>query len=156
MGSWSPDASIIGGAQTSFTSPTFALVADTAPNVNGKQVAVSALGGTQGNATANSISSPFTATFSKPVIPKTVPPVNPLTGARGTVPNNKYKLVIRKGGYAAADTPVIAIARLEIDIPAGMDAYNPDNVRSLVSFLVGILSEESADLGDTVVTGVLS
>jgi hypothetical protein len=36
-----------------------------------------------------------------------------------------------------------------------MDSYNPDNVRAMLSFLVGILSEESADLGDTVVSGVL-
>lgn len=156
MGSWSPDSSIAGGAQSGFTTPAFTLVADTAPIVNGKQVAVSAVTGTVGAATANSISSPFTATFSKPVVPKTIPAVNPLTGARGTIPNNKYKLVIRKGGYAAADTPVTAICRLEIDVPAGMDAYNPDNVRAMISFLVGLLSEESADLGDTVITGVLT
>lgn len=152
---WSPDSSTTGGAQTGFTSPTFTLVDDKAPTVSGAQKAITALGGTQGAATANTISQPFTATFSKPSVPKALPPPNPITGYRGSVPNNQYKLIVRKGGYAAADVPVVAIARLTIDIPAGMDSYNPDNVRSMISFLVGVLSEESADLGDTVVTGVL-
>jgi hypothetical protein len=152
---WSPDSSTTGGAQTGFTSPTFTLVADKAPTVSGTQHAVSALGGTQGSATANSISQPFTCTFSKPAVPKALPPPNPVTGFRGSVPMNQYKLIIRKGGYSAADVPVVAIVRCTIDIPAGMDSYNPDNVKALISFLVGVLSEESADLGETVLTGVL-
>jgi hypothetical protein len=152
---WSPDASTTGGAQTGFTLPTFTLVDDTAPVVNAKQKTVSALGGTQGTATANSISAPFTATFHRPLSPRQLPTANPISGLRGSIPNNQYKLVVRKGGYASADVPCIAVARLTIDIPAGMDSYNPDNVRSLISFLVGVLNEESADLGDTVVSGVL-
>ncbi len=152
---WSPDSSTTGGAQTGFTSPTYTLVDDTAPVVNAKQKTVSALGGTQGSATANSASSPFSATFFKPASIKQLPTANPVTGLRGTIPMNQYKLVIRKGGYAAAGVPVTAIARLTLDIPAGMDSYNADEVRALSSFLVGILSEESADLGDTLVTGVL-
>lgn len=152
---WSPDSSTTGGAQTGFTSPTFTLVDDTAPVINAKQKTVSALGGTQGSATANSASSPFTATFYKPAAIRQLPAANPVTGLRGSIPNNQYKLIIRKGGYAAAGVPVQAIARLTIDVPAGMDSYNPDEVRAFASFLVGILSEESADLGDTLVTGVL-
>lgn len=152
---WSPDSSTTGGAQTGFTSPTFTLADDTPPVVNAKQKTVTALGGTQGSATANTASSPFTATFYKPSAIKALPAPNPLTGARGSVPNNQWKLIIRKGGNAASGTPVTAIARLTIDIPAGMDSYNPDEVRALCSFLVGILSEESADLGDSLVTGVL-
>lgn len=152
---WSPDSSTTGGAQTGFTSPTFTLVDDTAPVVNAKQKTVSALGGTQGSATANSASSPFTATFYKPASLKSIPSPNPLTGLRGSIPSNQYKLVIRKGGLAAAGVPVTAIFRGSWDIPAGMDSYNPDEVRSFTSFIVGLLNEESADLGDTLVTGVL-
>ncbi len=152
---WSPDSSTTGGAQTGFTSPTFTLVSDSAPAVNAKQYAVTAIGGTGFTATANSISKPFTATFYRPQAPKALVSANPVTGLRGSIPNNQYKLIVRKGGLAAADTPVTAICRLTIDIPAGMDSYNPDEVRAMLSFLVGILNEESADLGDTVVTGVL-
>jgi hypothetical protein len=152
---WSPDSSTTGGAQTGFTSPVFTLVDDTAPSVNGKQKAVSAIAGTGFTATANSISKPFTATFYKPASPKALPAANPLTGLIGNIPNNQYKLIIRKGGLVAAGVPATLIARLTIDVPAGMDSYNPDEVRAAMSFLVGILNEESTDLGDTVVTGVL-
>lgn len=153
---WSPDSSITGGAQSAGpTAATFTQVDDTPPALNAKQKTVTALGGTAGSATANSASSPFTATFYKPSAISKLPAPNPVSGLRGSVPNNQYKLVIRKGGYAAAGVPVVAIVRITIDIPAGMDSYNPDEVRALAAYTVGILSEESADLGDTLVTGVL-
>jgi len=153
--SWSPDSSITGGTVTGLTSPTYTQVDDLAPAVNAKQKTVSALGGTQGGASANTVSEPFTSTFYKPGVIKTLPAANPSTGLRGNVPNNQYRLVVRKGGEAAAGVPVVAIARLTIDVPSGMDSYDPDNVRALVSYLVGLLNEESADLADTLLTGVL-
>jgi hypothetical protein len=152
---WSPDSSTTGGAQSGFTSPVFTLVDDTPPVVNAKQKTVTAVGGTGFTATANTGSSPFTATFYKPASFKSLPAANPVTGLRGQIPTNQYKLVIRKGGLSAAGVPVVLIGRLTIDVPAGMETYNPDEVRAFTSFLVGILSEESADLGDTLVTGVL-
>jgi hypothetical protein len=153
--SWSPDSSITGGAQTGFTTPTFTNVSDTPPATNAKQITVTALGGTQGSATANSVSNPFTATFYKPASLAKLPTPNPVTGLRGSIPNNQYKLVVRKGGNAASGVPVTMISRLTIDVPAGMDSYNPDEVKASLSFLVGLLNEESADLGDTCLTGVL-
>lgn len=152
---WSPDSSITGGAQSGFTSPVFTTVDDTAPAVNGKQKAISAIAGSGFTASANSISKPFTFTFYKPATPRALPAPNPVTGLRGAIPNNQYKLIVRKGGLASADVPVTLVARLTIDVPAGMDSYNPDEVRAAMSLLVGLLSEESADLGDTVVSGVL-
>lgn len=153
--SYSPDASITGGTVTGLTSPTYTQVDDLAPAVNAKQKTVTALGGTQGSASANTVSEPFTSTFYKPSAIKVLPPANSLTGLRGSVPNNQYRLVIRKGGEAAAGVPVVAIVRLTIDVPAGMETYDADNVRALVSYLVGLLNEESADLADTLLTGVL-
>jgi hypothetical protein len=125
---WSPDSSTTGGTITGYTSPTFTLVDDTAPVVNAKQKTVTALGGTQGTATANTASRPFTATFYRPAAIKPIPAPNPVTGLRGAIPNNQYKLIIRKGGYAAADIPVTAIVRVTIDVPAGMDSYNADEI----------------------------
>lgn len=153
---WSPDSSITGGAQSAGpTAATFTQVDDSAPALGAKQKTITALGGTAGSATANTASSPFTATFYKPATLAKLPAPNPVTGLRGSVPNNQYRLIIRKGGYAASGVPVTAIARLTIDVPAGMDSYNPDEVRALAAYLVGVLTEESADLGDTLVTGVL-
>ncbi len=150
---WSPDSSITGSAQTGFTDPTFTVVDDSPPAVNARQKTVTALGGTQTGATSNTISKPFTATFYKPSI-KALPAANPATGLRATPPNNTWQLVVRKGGECVAGMPATAIARLSISVPAGMETYNPGEVRALVSFLIGLLNEESADLGDTLITGV--
>jgi hypothetical protein len=152
---WSPDSSTTGGAQTGFTDPTYTLVSDLAPAPNAKQHAVSALGGTQAGVTANSISSPFTVTLFKPASVKQLPAPNPVTGLRGAIPVNRWSLIIRKGMSAASGVPVTAIVRLQVDIPAGADSYSPAEIRGLMSFLVGILSEESADLGDTLISGVI-
>jgi len=152
---WSPDSSTTGGAQTGFTTPTFTLVSTVAPAVNAVSKAVSAVSGTA-TATANSASSPFTVSFWVPLVYKALSSVwNSVKGLFGTVPNNQYKIIFRKGGLAAAGVPVTAVARITFDIPAGMETYNPDEVRALVSFMVGILNEESADVADTLVTGVL-
>lgn len=152
---WSPDSSITGATVTGLTTPTYTQVDTVAPAVNAKQKTVSALGGTQGSASANTVSEPFTSTFYIPAQLKSLPAANPITGLRGSVPNNQYRLVVRKGGEAASGVPVVAIARLTIDIPAGMETYDADNVKALVSYLVGLLTEESADLADTLLTGVL-
>lgn len=152
---WSPDSSTTGGAITGYTSPTFTLVDDTPPVVNAKQKTVTALGGTQGTATANTASSPFTATFYKPSVVKQLPAANPLTGLRGAIPTNQYRLVIRKGGEVAAGVPATAVMRLSFDVPAGMDSYDSDELKSLVSFTVGLLTEECNDLAETLVTAVV-
>lgn len=151
---WSPDSSITGGTVTGLTSITFTQVDDLAPSSNARQKTITAFGGTSGNASANTVSEPFTSTFYKPAAIRQLPAPNALTGLRGQVPNNQYRLVVRKGGEAASGVPVVAIARLTIDVPAGMDAYDPDNVRALVSYLSGLLTEECNDLAETLLTGV--
>lgn len=153
--SWSPDSSITGAAVSGLTSPTYTQVDDQAPALNAKQKTVTTIGGTQTGVTANTVSSPFTSTFYKPAVSKQLPPANALTGLRGNIPTNQYRLVVRKGGEAASGVPVTAIARLTIDVPAGMETYNDANVKALVSYLVGLLTEEADDLASTLLTGVL-
>jgi hypothetical protein len=150
---WSPDSSITGGAQTGFTSPTYTLAADLAPSSNARQHVVTALGGTQVGASAHSISKPFTVTFVKPPNPRVLPPANPISGLRGSIPTNQYKVIIRKGADVAAGVPAVMVVRITIDVPAGMDSYSPAEIRAAASLLVGILDEESADFGDTLITG---
>lgn len=153
--SWSPDASITGGTVTGLTSPTYTQVDDTPPSFNSKQKTVTALGGTQGSATANTASSPFTLTFHKPTPLKSLPAANPVTGLRASIPVNQWRAVIRKGCYVASGVPAQITGRILIDLPAGVESYNPDEVRAFVSYMVGTLNEESADLADTLLTGVL-
>jgi hypothetical protein len=152
---WSPDSSITGSAITGFTTPTFTQADDVPPVANAKQKTVTAVSGV-GTATANSADKPFTATFYKPTSLQALPPANPLTGLRGSIPRNSWRLVVRKGGDVASGVPSTIVGRLSIDVPAGMESYAPDQIKAFVSYLVGLLNEESNDLADTLVTGVVS
>lgn len=153
---WTPTSPVTGGAQTGFTAPTYTIVDDKAPDVNGEQIAVTALGGTQTGVRSHSISDPFTVTMTRPKNPKVLPSPNPVTGKYSSVPMNDYGIIIRKGvNFAANNSPAVAICRCTISIPAGGDAYDAPNVRALTSILVGILSQQSAGLGDSLVSGII-
>lgn len=153
---WSLSGAITGGAQTGFTTPTYTVTADIAPDVNGKQVAVTAIGGTQTGVRTHAVSDPFTVMFMRPKNPKALGSPNPVTGKYASVPRNTFGLIIRKGvNFAANNAPVIAVCRCYIDIPAGSDAYDAANVRALASMLVGSLNTNSAGLGDSLVSGII-
>jgi hypothetical protein len=147
---------VTGLAQTGFTSPTYTVAADTAPDVNGKQHAVTAIGGTQTGVRTHAVSDPFTITVNRPKNPKALPTPNPVTGRYGPIPRNRHVYLVRKGvNYAANQAPDIMMVRVEVDVPAGADAYDAPNVRAALSLLFGALSQQSAGLGDTAVNGVL-
>ena len=146
---------VTGGAQTGFTTPTYTLLTDVAPDVNGNQYAVSAIGGTQAGVRIHAISDPNTITLSRAAQLKALPSPSPVTGRYPPVPFNTTKILARKGvNFAANQAPLIANARVEINIPAGADAYDAPNVRAMLSLLIGTLSQISAGIGDTAVTGV--
>jgi hypothetical protein len=147
---------ITGGAQTGFTSPTYTVVTDVAPDINGKQVVVTALGGTQTGVRAHAVSDPFTITAFRPRAAKALGTPNPVTGRYGSIPKNTYTWVIRKGvNFAANQAPEMMIVRVSADIPAGSDAYDSANIRAAFSALVGVLNQQSAGIGDMGVNGVL-
>lgn len=147
---------VTGGAQTGFTSPTYTTVVDQAPDVNSKQNAVTALGGTQAGVTIHSGSDPFTIMFSKPKQYNVLGKVNPVTGALASIPYNNYKFVIRKGVTVLAGQPkAVAYFRGEVQIPAGSDTADPANIRALISATIGVLNGISAGLGDTAVTNLM-
>lgn len=153
---WSPSSPVTGGAQTGLTSPTYTLTLDRAPDINGVQHAVTALGGTQTGVRTHTVSDPFTVMFMRPKNPKVLPSPNPVTGKYSAIPRNTYGMIVRKGvNYAANNAPDVAIARLYIDVPAGSDSYDAANVRALMSLIAGILSQQSSGAGDTLVTGIL-
>lgn len=147
---------ITGAAQTGLTSPTYTIVTDLAPTPQGKQVAVSALGGTQTSVTAHSVSSPFTINFVRPVTYKSLGKPNPVTGVIKDVPRNTYKFIARKGVTPLSGQPfAVAQAVLTLDIPAGADTADPANVRALLSALFGAVAQASAGIGDTTVSGIV-
>lgn len=147
---------ITGATVTGFTNPTYTLTADTAPDVNGKQWTVSALGGTQTDVDAHSIAQPFTIAAWKPRFYKVLGKAHPVTGLVSSVPMNTFKVVARKGVLPLSGQPnAIATATLILDVPAGSDAADPANLKALISAVVGAASQQSAGLSDLVINGVL-
>jgi len=148
---------ITGSAQTGFTAPTYTIVTDTAPAPNAKQWAVTGIGGTQTGVDVHSVSKPFTLTFFRPLSLKMLPPAAVSTGI---IPPNKigknvYLFKVRKGAAPAANQiPQVAELDVRIAIPAGTDTYEPEDIRAAISCLIGSLTQFSAGLGDTAVTGV--
>lgn len=145
---------ITGAAQTGLTSPTYTIVLDTAPDSNGKQWAVSALGGTQSGVTTHTVSSPFTVTVVKPKSFKQLGSVNPVTGQLASVPKNQWIVLVRKGVLPLAGQPYSVMPmKLTMDVPAGADTADAPNVRAGISAMIGALNQISAGFGDSAVTG---
>lgn len=152
--SWSPSSPLTGAAQTGLTSPTYTLSADTAPSANGKQYAITALGGTQTGVISTGASTPFTLSFFKPAVLKT----RTLDGD-GTVtaaPMNVYKQITRKSVVCDANGSTrVMLITTSIEVPAGSELVDSEDVRAALSCHIGALSNVSSGIGDTVVTGVL-
>jgi len=154
--SFAPTSPVTGTAQTGLTSPTYTITADTPPNANSKQYVVTALGGTQTGVTTHSVAAPFSLTMFRPQNPQVLQPVSALTGVLTKFPTNTYKVVGRKGVLPLAGQAFRTMtATLVVDVPAGADTADPANCRALLSAMVGLLSQQSAGIGDTTVQGVL-
>jgi hypothetical protein len=149
-------ASITGAAQTGFTSPTYTSVEDTAVDINSKQVAVTAVGGTQVGVDTHSVARPFTIAVTRPKQFQVLGRPHPVTGLVSSVPRNTYKFLVRKGVTPLAGQPSqVAIFRGEIEVPAGADIADPANIRAMLSAGFAALNELSAELGDTTLNGIL-
>jgi len=133
------------------------LAVDTPPNSAGKQYAVTGITGTQtGVDTASSPSKPFTTTGSRPQVLRTLSPVDPVTGVLRSVPRNTYKQVTRKGVIPlAGQAPAVMNITSEFAVPAGADIADAANIRACLSLHIGVLTQISSSLGDTLVTGVI-
>lgn len=146
---------ITGSPQVGLTTPTYSPTADVCPVQNGKQFAITALGGTQAGVEAHSVAAPFTVTVKRPTQLKTLGPVNTQNQLR-SVPRNNYEVLVRKGVIPLAGQPyAVAICRTTIEIPAGADVADPESIRAMLSCAIGALTQMSSGLGDTVVNGVL-
>jgi hypothetical protein len=147
---------VTGSAQTGLTSPTYTLVADSAPDVNGKQWVVTALGGTQTGVSVHSVASPFSLTFWKPKFARILGNPNINTGVIANVPKNTYKWVCRKGVTPLAGQPIqTAVITLSMEVPAGADTADSEDIRAALSLLVGAVTQVSAGTGDTLINGVM-
>lgn len=154
--SFAPTTPVTGAPVTGLTSPTYTIAVDVPPSMNGKQYAVTALGGTQANVDTNTVSKPFTISFFRPPVLKTLPQINPVTGVIKNIPMNQYKLITRKGAQPAVNQ-MIMVARITtiIEVPAGSDTYEPEELRALISAHFGTGWAQASGIAETVITGVL-
>lgn len=153
---WAPVSPITGAAVAGLTSPTYTFVWDVAPSINGKQFAVTALGGTQTGVDVNTVSKPFTTSFFRPPALKTLPQANPVTGVIKSVPVNTYKLITRKGAAPAANqTNTTCRITTVIEVFAGTDTYEPEDLRAMVSLHFGTGWTTATGIADTIISGVM-
>lgn len=155
---FAPSSPVTGAPQTGLTTPTYTFVTDFAPDTRSKQFAVTALGGTQTGVSLHSAANPFTFTFRRPSILKTLAMavLNGVTGQYSRVPFNEYVAITRKG--AAINTAgqiLVNEWRTTIKIFAGSDVQSAPEIRAGASFHIGMLSANSSGIGDTVVTGLV-
>lgn len=151
-----PTSPLTGASQADLTSPTFTLVSDSPPNSHSEQWAVSALGGTQTGVDAHTISKPFTLTVERPANFRQLGNINPVTGVVANVPNNVFTVRVRKGVVPLDGQPNrIAMVETRISVPSGSDVADHLSLQSMLSAAIGLLSDISSGLGDTIETGVL-
>lgn len=153
---FSPSSPVTGGAQSGLTSPTYTLTADTPPAPNGKQFAVTALGGTQTGVDSHSVARPFTLTMFKPLVARALGVINSVTGRLSNVPINTYTVITRKGVTPLAGQPSVnLVIETQIRCPAGADIADSANVKAAMSLHLGAVWQQSSGIGDTTITGIL-
>jgi len=154
--SFAPSTPLTGAAVTGLTSPTYTLTTDVAPNINGKQYAISALGGTQTGVETNTVSKPFSISFFRPQVLRALPQANPVTGVIKNVPMNTYKLITRKGVLpAASQNAMTARITTVIEVPAGSDTYEPEDLKAMISAHFGVGWAQASGIAETVTTGII-
>jgi hypothetical protein len=137
-----------------FTSPTFTATASSVTFPNGKVSTITAKGGTQpGAVDVHSASRPFSLLVSRPANIRGLPSLN-ANGVLPNVPVNTYVVNTRKGVTPlAGQAAVLASVRTQFNIPAGADLADPSNLRAMISAHIGALSQMSAEIGETALTG---
>lgn len=153
---FAPASPVTGATEVGLSSPTYTLISDTPPDINAKQYAISALGGTQSGVSAHSVGNPFTHTMFRPKVLKVLGNPNPVTGIIPNVESNVYSNLTRKGVLPLTGQPIrVSTVKTVMDIPAGSDTMDPLSVKAMQSCHIGILWESSNDIGDTTISGVL-
>jgi hypothetical protein len=95
-------------------------------------------------------------TFYRPPVLRTLPAANPVTGVVKNIGKNVYKLITRKGMQPAANqSSQVAVVTTIIEIPAGCDTYEPEDVKALLSCHFGAGYSNASGIADTCLSGIL-
>nr|WEU70909.1 MAG: hypothetical protein 2 [Hangzhou atkins-like virus 3] len=144
---------VTGAAQTGLTTPTYTVAAAQAPTSFGKQFIVSALGGTQTGVETHSGSNPFLINFIVPASYRGIQ-VNAI-GAGTSRGYNTTKIRLLKGCVVdGVQNRRPLMIDVDVKVPPGADILDPESVRAALSFLIGVLNNQSSGYGDTVLQGV--
>ena len=82
--------------------------------------------------------------------------MNPTTGQLRSVARNTFRARTLHGVTPLAGQPVeVSDIDTLFRVPAGADTADPVNIRSSVSLHVGILWQQSAGIGDTLIQGTV-
>jgi hypothetical protein len=77
-------------------------------------------------------------------------------GLYSRVPMNEYQLLTRKGVTPAEGMPDrVGMIRTVFSVPAGAEGYDPAEIRAMVSAHLGYLEQQSANIGDVLIEGLL-
>lgn len=150
---------ITGMPQTGLTSPTYSLVSDTAPSLNGKQFAVVSVGGTQSGVQPNTVGKPFSISFFRPATLKTA--MAGILSAAGLIPPaaaplNVYTLITRKA-VAVNGVGGVAIARVEtrFHIPVNAPEQDPASIKAMISAHGGAITQDPDQWFESIESGTL-
>lgn len=147
---------VTGAAQTGFTSPTYSHATDTPPSNLAKQVYVTTVGGTQTGVLPHSGSCPFTTAIYRPAQIRQVGKANPSTGIIPTPPKNIFSYVTRKGVLPLAGQAYqTMVVKTTVEMVAGSDVADVANVRAALSMHFGVIAQQSANIGDDAIRGVI-
>lgn len=146
---------VTGSAQTGFTSPGYTVVADASVPTWAKAWVVSALSGTQGGVRTHTPSDVFHVQMYKPSVFRKM--LAAVAGVLTNQPKNVTGVTVRKGVLTAVGNVVYdeAVLRIQMAIPSGAETADAPNCRAMMSLGFGIIAQQSANIGDTVVTQVL-
>jgi len=152
----SPSSPVVGAPVSGLTSPTYTVTADQPPNTYSKQYYVSAIGGTQtGVDTASSAGKPWTFTFSRPPVIKTLNAVD-TTGVIRQVGFNTYSMLMRRGAIPLAGQSVrVQNWRSEMPVLVGADSADTANVKAACSSFFGMGYDQASNLAVAMLTGSL-
>jgi hypothetical protein len=71
-------------------------------------------------------------------------------------PRNVYTVRVRKGTAPGVNqNPQITVLQCDLSVVAGADLQEPEDIRAALSLLIGSLNQQSAGLGDTLVSNLL-
>lgn len=147
---------IAGSAYSGFTSPTYTFSVDSPPDALSKQWSCLTIGGTQTGVTTATVSSPFSFTIRRPANFKQAGVPNPSTGVIYPSGKNVWRSITRKGATPAANqSPALFLATTDFAVPAGAETYDLPNITAGIISHIGVLSNQSQGLIDSVRTGVL-